>query len=235
MISSNCAEYYKDVIYVAYIDFISTVHQNTPRDYLGRVNDNDKAECAEIAKEFGYDYWDGDRKYGYGGYRYDGRWRPVAEAMAQHYNLKAGQKILDVGCGKGFLLYEFTQVVPGIEIAGLDISQYAIDHAKPEVQSSVQQGLAQNLPYEDAAFDFVYSVTTLHNLLIFDLKKAVQEIARVSKSNSHIIVESYRNEREKVNLLYWQLTCECFFTPVEWEWLFQEWGFKGDCSFIFFT
>jgi len=219
---------------VAYIDFISIIHKKTARNYVERVTQYDKAECALIAKKFAKDYWDGERQYGYGGYKYDGRWRPVAEAMAEHYQLKPGQKILDVGCGKGFLLYEFTQAVPGIEVAGLDISQYALDNAKPEIKPFLQQGLAQDLPYEDNSFDLVYSITTLHNLYIYDLKMAAQEIERVSKSNSHIAVESYRNESEKANLLYWQLTCECFFTPDEWQWLFKEYGYNGDHSFIYF-
>jgi len=219
---------------LAYIDFISIIHKSTARDYVARVTQHDKAECAEIAKRFDRDYWDGDRQYGYGGYRYDGRWRAVAEAMAEHYQLKPGQRILDVGCGKGFLLYEFTQAVPGIEVAGLDISEYALDNAKPEIKPFLRQGLAQDLPYEDNSFDLVYSITTLHNLYIYDLKKAIQEIERVSKGNSHIAVESYRNENEKANLLYWQLTCECFFTPEEWQWLYAEYGYTGDYSFIYF-
>lgn len=219
---------------MACIDFISIIHKRTARNYIERVVQYDKAECAQIAKKFGYDYWDGDRRYGYGGYKYDGRWRAVAEAMAEHYQLKPGQRILDVGCGKGFLLYEFTRVVPGIEAAGLDISQYAVENAKPEIRPFLRLGTAQDLPYEDNSFDLVYSITTLHNLYLFDLKKAIQEIERVSKGNSYIVVESYRNESEKANLLYWQLTCECFFTPEEWQWLYRQCGYKGDFSFIYF-
>jgi len=118
---------------MAYVDFIMKLHKSTKRNYLERVVEHDKAECAEVAIQYGKDYWDGDRKYGYGGFYYDGRWRPVAEEIAKHYGLKPGDKILDVGCGKGFLLYEFTQVIPGVEVAGIDISQYAIDNAKEEV------------------------------------------------------------------------------------------------------
>lgn len=219
---------------MACIDFISIIHKRTARNYIERVVQYDKAECAQIAKKFGYDYWDGDRRYGYGGYKYDGRWRAVAEAMAEHYQLKPGQRILDVGCGKGFLLYEFTRVVPGIEAAGLDISQYAVENAKPEIRPFLRLGTAQDLPYEDNSFDLVYSITTLHNLYLFDLKKAIQEIERVSKGNSYIVVESYRNESEKANLLYWQLTCECFFSPEEWQWLYRQCGYKGDFGFIYF-
>src|SRR5258708_3067330 len=119
---------------MAYLDFVSGLHNRTKRDYLQRVMEYDKAECAVVAKQYGVDYWDGDRRYGYGGYRYDGRWLAVAEAIAKHYGLKPGQRVLDVGCGKGYLLYEFTRAVPGIEVAGIDASSYAIEHAKEEAR-----------------------------------------------------------------------------------------------------
>lgn len=219
---------------MAYIDFVSELHRATRRDYIGRVTSADKAECAKIAKEYGYDYWDGDRKYGYGGYRYDGRWRSVAKKLAEHYKLKPGQKVLDVGCGMAHLLYELTQEVPGILVYGIDISQYALTHAKEEIRDRLQYGQAQNLPFDDDEFDLVISLTTLHNLKVYDLKKAVQEIARVSKGNSYIMVESFRNDREEVNMLYWQLTCASYYSVEEWEWLYREWGYNGDYSFIFF-
>lgn len=217
-----------------YIDFISSLHKKTQRDYLGRVNEYPKAEAAIVAKRFDRDYWDGERRYGYGGMRYDGRWRPVAEAMAKHYALESGQRILDVGCGKGFLLYEFTEVIPGLEVSGIDISEYAIANAKEEVKSRLQVGHARELPYEEDTFDLVISINTLHNLYCFDFERALREIERVGKSNKHVCMESYRNEEEKVNLIYWQLTCECFFTPQEWEWWFERLGYTGDYSFIFF-
>lgn len=219
---------------MAYIDLVSEVHKATKRDYIGRVTGADKAECAVIAKQYGYDYWDGDRKYGYGGYRYDGRWRPVAQKIAAHYNLQAGQKVLDVGCGMAHLLYELTQVVPGVEVRGIDISDYALKHAKEEVRDKLCYGEAQKIPFEDNSFDLVISLATLHNLKIYDLKKAVQEVERVSKKNSYIMVESYRNDREEMNMIYWQLTCASYYAVDEWEWLYKEWGYTGDYSFIFF-
>lgn len=219
---------------MAYVDFIMKLHKSTKRDYVARVVNHDKAECAEVAIKYGKDYWDGERQYGYGGYKYDGRWRPVAEAMAKHYDLQPGAKILDVGCGKGFLLYEFTQVIPGAQVAGIDISQYAIDNAKEEVKPFLKVGNAVNLPFEDRSFDFVVSITTFHNLYNYELKRALQEVERVGKDKKHIIIESYRNEREKANLLYWQLTCRSFYTPQEWEWFFKESGYTGDYSYIVF-
>lgn len=219
---------------MAYLDFISPLHKKTKRDYLGRVNEFPKAEAAKLAKQFARDYWDGDRKVGYGGMRYDGRWRVVAEAMAKHYQLKAGDRVLDVGCGKGYLLYEFSQVVPGLHVCGLDISDYAIAHAKEEVKPFLQVGSAANLPFAPGSFDLVISINTLHNLYCYDLDRALREIERVAREQKFICVESYRNEEEKVNLLYWQLTCEMFCTPEEWQWWFDHTRYTGDHSFIFF-
>jgi len=222
---------------VAYIDFMSVVHKATKRDYLARVNDPDfpKAKAAELAKQWGYDYWDGDRRINYGGYRYmEGRWEKVARAMADHYGIKAGDKILDVGCGKGFLMFDWTKVVPGVEIYGIDISEYAIQNAKEEIKDRVRIGNATSLPWSDGEFDLVYSLNTLHNLHNYELDKALREIERVGKNNKYICVESYRNEEEKVNLLYWQVTCEAFNSPDAWQWWFKQTGYTGDHSFIYF-
>lgn len=222
---------------MAYIDFLSVVHKSTQRDYLARVNDPEypKAKAAELAKQWGYDYWDGDRRINYGGYRYmPGRWEKVAKMMADHYGIKPGDKILDVGCGKGFLLYDFTLVVPGVEVYGIDLSTYAIDNAKEEIKDRLQVGNARELPFPDKHFDFVYSINTLHNLHNYELDKALREMERVGKKNKYVCVESYRNEVEKANLLYWQVTCEAFCTPEEWEWWFRQTGYTGDHSFIYF-
>jgi len=219
---------------MAYIDFISPLHKRTSRDYLARVNEFPKAEAAKLARQFGRDYWDGDRKVGYGGMRYDGRWRVVAENMVKHYGLKPGDRVLDVGCGKGFLLYEFTQACPGIEVAGLDISEYAIQNAKEEVRPFLRVGHANHLPWPAQTFDLVIYITTLHNLQCFDLDQSLREIQRVSRRHKYVVVESYRNEEEKANLLYWQLTCESFYRPEAWEWWFQRTGYTGDWSFIYF-
>ncbi|MBF0269675.1 MAG: class I SAM-dependent methyltransferase [Alphaproteobacteria bacterium] len=215
------------------IDFLTSVHNCTKRDYLARVNVFDKSECAVIAKQFGYDYWDGDRRFGYGGYAYDGRWRPVAEAMARHYGLKAQDKVLDIGCGKAHLLLELTRAVPGLVVAGLDLSAYAIENAPEEIRPNLRQGCATSLPWPDKEFDLVFSINVLHNLYNYDLVAALREITRTSNKGAYVCVESYRSEREKMNLLYWQLTCECFYTPKEWLWLFGQAGYNGDYGFVY--
>jgi len=221
---------------MAYIDFLSPLHKATKRDYLARVNDPEypKARAAELAKKWDYDYWDGDRRICYGGYNYmEGRWGKVAKALVDHYGLKAGSKVLDVGCGKGFQLFELTRVCPGIEVYGLDVSEYALANAKEEIRNRLTLGNATSLPWPDNFFDLVFSITTLHNLHNYDLDKALHEVERVGK-NKYICVESYRNETEKANLMYWQVTCEAFCTPEEWDWWFRQTGYTGDHSFIYF-
>jgi ubiquinone/menaquinone biosynthesis C-methylase UbiE len=222
---------------MSYIDFLSVVHKSTTRDYLARVNDSEfpKNKAADLAKKWDFDYWDGDRRINYGGYKYmEGRWEKVAKVMIDHYGLKAGDKILDIGCGKGFLLFDFTKILPGIEIYGIDISNYAIENSKEEIKDKLILANATSLPFEDNYFDFVFSLNTFHNLECFDLFDALKEMERVGKKNKYICVESYRNEIEKMNLLYWQVTCEAFNTPKEWEWWFKHTGYTGDHSFIYF-
>lgn len=219
---------------MAYIDFISPLHKKTKRDYLGRVNEFPKAEAAKVACEFGKEYWDGDRKYGYGGYKYDGRWRAVADLLAQHYRLKAGDRVLDVGCGRAFLLYDLTQAVPGLQVSGIDVSQYGIETSKEEVRPFLKKADASKLPFPDHSFDLVISINALHNLPCEKLELALKEIERVGKKDKYLVVESFRNEEEKVNLLYWQLTCRSFYSPEDWAWWFKHTGYKGDHSFIYF-
>jgi protein-L-isoaspartate(D-aspartate) O-methyltransferase len=221
---------------VAYLDIMSVLHKSTRRDYLARVNDPEfpKPKAAELAKKWDYDYWDGDRRINYGGYRYmPGRWEKVARALAEHYNIKPGQRILDIGCGKGYLLYDFTLVVPGVELYGIDISDYAIRDAKDEIKDRLRIGNATSLPWPDGHFDLAISIQTLHNLHCYDLDKALREMQRVAR-HKYLCVESYRNETEKANLLYWQVTCEAFNTPDEWAWWFKQTGYTGDYSFIYF-
>lgn len=216
-----------------YIDFISDLHTATKRDYVGRVTANPKAECAKVAKKFGYDFFDGDRKYGYGGYYYDGRWKPMAQKLIAHYDLQPGQRVLDVGCGKAHLLLEMKRLMPELEVHGVDISKYALEHTEEEIKPYLSLGSAQDLAFENAKYDLVISLNALHNLYIYDLFDAIKNIERISRQ-SYIVVESYRTEEEKVNMMYWQLTCECFFKVEEWEWIYRKCGYTGDYSFIYF-
>lgn len=215
------------------LNVITDLHKKTKRDYIGRMND-DKVHCMRIARKYGKDFWDGDRRYGYGGYKYDGRWEVAARKLIETYSLPANAKILDVGCGKGFLLYEFTRLLPEGTVAGFDISSYAIDNAKEEVKDALFVHKAQEpLAFTDKHFDLVISITTLHNLAIHELKSALKEIERVGK-NKYVVVESFRSEEELFNLQCWALTCESFFRPEGWVWLFDKFGYSGDYEFIYF-
>jgi ubiquinone/menaquinone biosynthesis C-methylase UbiE len=187
------------------------------------------------AKEYESDYWDGDRRYGYGGYKYlAGRWKPVAEALIEKYGLTNESSVLDVGCGKAFLLYEMKVLLPELTVAGFDISKHGLAGAKNEVKESLFIHRAQEpYPYKDEEFDLVISLGCFHNLRIFELEKALREVERVGK-HGYVMLESYRNEQEQFNLQCWALTCEAFFDSEEWCWIYENFGYSGDYEFIYF-
>ena len=217
-----------------FVEVFTQLHKRTARKYIDRMVD-DKVHCMIKAKEYERDYWDGNRRYGYGGYKYDGRWKPVAESLIKHYNLKDGCKILDVGCGKAHVLYEIKQLLPNAELHGFDISKHGIADAPEGIRKSLSIRRAQDVPYswKDKYFDLVISLGCMHNLRIFDLKKVFGEIERVGKQK-FFMVEGYRNEQELFNLQCWALTCESFFDKDEWIWLAKEFGYTGDYEFIYF-
>ena len=215
------------------LNVVSPLHRKTQRDYLGRMQD-DKVHCIVKAREYEFDYWDGDRRFGYGGYRYDGRWKVVAECLIDIYGLVAGAKVLDVGCGKAHLLYELKQLIPDLEICGFDISRHGVGDAPESIRDSLFQYRAQDaFPFGDDYFDLVISLGCLHNLRLFELQTALGEIERVGRSK-YVMVESYRNEQEFFNLECWSLTANSFFDQAEWIWLYNHFGYTGDYEFIYF-
>lgn len=215
------------------LTIVTPLHKKTTRDYIGRMMD-DKVQCMLKAKEYEFDYWDGDRRYGYGGYKYDGRWKVVAEKLIDIYGLKPDPRILDVGCGKAHLLHELKQLLPEAEVHGFDISHHGLDDTPLAIQDRLFRYRAQDpYPWGDNYFDLVISLGCLHNLRIFELKTAISEIERVGK-DKYIMLESYRNEQELFNLQCWALTCESFFDTAEWIWLYNYFGYTGDYEFIYF-
>ena len=216
------------------LNIMTPLHKATKRDYLARMVD-DKVVCMLKAKEYEADYWDGDRRFGYGGYKYlPGRWTPVAKQLSEIYGLKDGCSSLDVGCGKGFLLYELKMLLPNAKLVGFDISKHGLANAKEEVRDNLFRYRAQDAyPFGDKSFDLVISMTTLHNLRLFELKTALGEIERVGKQK-YVMLESYRNELELFNLECWALTAEAFFDAAEWIWLYEHFGYTGDYEFIYF-
>ena len=184
----------------------------------------------EIAKRFGREYFDGDRGQGYGGYRYDGRWVPIAERMRDFYGLAAEDLILDVGCAKGFLLHDFRAVIPGVHVAGLDLSAYAVERAMDDVRPFVLVGSADALPFADKSFDLVVSINTVHNLERDRCVLAISEMERVSRRFRYLQVDSYRSEQERENFERWQLTAVTYFDPAGWRRVFEQAGYTGDYS-----
>ena len=218
-----------------FVNYVTPLHQATSRDYIDRMVD-EKVFCMLKAKEYEADYWDGDRRFGYGGYKYlAGWWKPVAEALIENYGLTNESSVLDVGCGKGYLLYELKLLLPNIRIAGFDISNHGLENAKDEIKEFLFKHKAQEpYPYEDNEFDLVISLGCIHNLRLFELEIALKEIERVGK-NGYIMMESYRNEQEQFNLQCWALTCESFFDHEEWPWIYDHFGYTGDYEFIYFV
>lgn len=215
------------------LNILTPLYQKSTRNYIGRIMD-DNVHCMLKAKEYEFDYWDGDRRYGYGGYKYiDDRWKKVAQPLIDIYSLKPNAKILDVGCGKAFLLYELKQLLPDAEVVGFDISRHGLATAKEEIRDNLFIHKAQD-PYswEDNYFDLVISLGCLHNLRLFEIETAIKEIERVGK-NKYVMVESYRNEQELFNFQCWALTAESFFDTAEWVWLYNHFGYTGDYEFTY--
>jgi ubiquinone/menaquinone biosynthesis C-methylase UbiE len=185
-------------------------------------------EVIRISKQYGEMYFDGPRDYGYGGYRYDGRWVPVAKDMIAHFDLKPGQRVLDVGCAKGFLVRDLLAALPGLEVFGLDISEYALTHCHPDVVGRLHLGSADHLPFPDGSFAAVISLDTVHNLPRGRAKVALQEIQRLSGGRAFVRVDSYRTPEQKAIFESWVLTAEFHDYTDGWKRLFQEAGYTGD-------
>ena len=187
-----------------------------------------KEENRAIAMQFGKEYFDGTREQGYGGYRYDGRWVPIAEDIVKHFGLKSGDRVLDVGCGKGFLVKDLMTVCPGLDVFGIDISEYAVMNCEPEVIGRIHVGNATSLPFAEDSFQAVLSINTVHNLDHANCVRAVREMERVAPGNGYIQVDAYRNEEEERMFLDWVLTARTYGTPEFWVDLLREAGYVGD-------
>lgn len=209
------------------VNIISDLHKSTTRDYYLRMT-GDKPEYMKVAKKYQYEYWDGDRVYGYGGFVDDGRWREVARRLIEHYKLDNRSRVLDIGCGKGFLAWEISSLT-GCQVDGGDISDYALEHCVLRNKFKFDAGTDRI----DKDYDLIISLATLHNLETEGLKHALQEISAHSK-DSYITLDSYRDERELYNLQCWALTAQQFHTPKDWEFLFDEFGYLGDWEYLFF-
>ncbi|TMP43483.1 methyltransferase type 11 [Pseudoalteromonas citrea] len=203
-------------------------YPKSKRDTKGRANVITEAD-REIARQYGKDFFDGDRTYGYGGFHYLPRfWQPVVPDLQAHFGLIPQSSLLDVGCAKGFMLYDLQQHIPGINLKGLDVSEYALEHAKDEVKTLLELGDAKSLPFDDNSFDVVMSINTIHNLEEQECALALKEIERVSRGKSFITVDAYRDDAEKERMLEWALTAKTIMHVDDWKQFFLDNGYTGD-------
>ncbi|WP_420132301.1 class I SAM-dependent methyltransferase [Rhodopseudomonas sp.] len=186
-------------------------------------------EDRAIARKFGKEFFDGDRRHGYGGFNYMARfWQPVIPTFQSHFGLDASSSVLDVGCAKGFMLHDMAELIPGITVKGVDISDYAIEHAIDDMKPHVGVASATKLPFADKSFDVVISINTVHNLVRDDCATALREIERVARKGAFITVDAYRDDEEKRRMMAWNLTAQTIMHVDEWKAFFAEIGYTGD-------
>jgi SAM-dependent methyltransferase len=211
---------------VAEINLLAKLPQ-TRRDVAARASSK-SPDMVAAACRFGREYFDGPRASGYGGYRYDGRWVPVARGIVAHFGLKAGDRVLDVGCAKGFLVKDLMAVCPGLEAFGLDISDYALMQCEPETIGRLHLGSCERLPFPDRSFAAVLSINTIHNCAREGVIRSLKEIQRVSLGRAFVQVDSYFDEAQRNLFLDWVLTAKFHDYPDGWRAVFAEAGYTGD-------
>ena len=203
-------------------------YPKTKRDLEERVASKTESDRS-IARQFGKDFFDGDRRHGYGGFNYLSRfWQPVIPTFQEYWKLNEKNTVLDVGCAKGFMLHDLAELIPGITVKGVDISRYAIENAIDDIKPHVQVADATHLPFADKSFDLVISINTVHNLEREECGKALCEIERVSRGKSFITVDAYRNDEERERMYAWNLTAKTIMSVAEWKQFFEEVGYTGD-------
>ena len=212
-----------------HIDFFQDLPKTKRGDRVTRRAGLTHEEITEL-KEYGQEYFDGE--LGYGGYHYDGRWKPVAEELIMHYGLNPDSKVLEVGCAKGFLMYELYKL--GItNVHGCDISSYAVSQAPEEIAENFKVMSADYLAYKDSFFDLVLSIDCINNLESEGVDRAIEEMMRVSGKDIFIRVGSHRNHEEYEHIIKWAVTSLTFDSPDEWFKRFENLGYRGDYYFRF--
>jgi ubiquinone/menaquinone biosynthesis C-methylase UbiE len=209
------------------VDLLRALPRGGKRNVEARAQGKSE-EVIRVSKAFGENYFDGSREYGYGGYRYDGRWRLVAQDIISHFGLGPGSRILDIGCAKGFLVKDLVDACPGLQAYGIDVSRYALMNCEPDVVGRLHQGTADNLPFPDGSFDAVVSINTLHNLSRERCIKALSEIERLAPGRGFVTVDSYHTAEQRDLFIEWVLTAEYHDYPDGWIALFKEAGYSGD-------
>ena len=215
------------------INLITSNHKGTKRNYLQRMT-NSKVKSMKISKKYSFDYWDGKRSYGYGGYKYDGRWQAIAKKIIKKYKLTKNSRVLDIGCGKGHLVYELSKILNSKKIIGLDISKYGIKNSPRRIRNQLKVFDARKkINFKKNYFDLVVSINLIHNFSISEIFQLLKNIVHISKK-SFISTESYRNNQELFNLQCWALTADSFFSEYEWRWILKQNKYFRDYELIYF-
>lgn len=203
-------------------------YPRSPRNLEQRENEK-TPDVRALARQFGREYFDGERQTGYGGFHYDPRfWQPVIPDFVSHFGMTPTSSVLDVGCGKGFMLHDMTELIPGITVQGIDVSSYAIQNSLDSVRPFLQVANAKDLPYEDDSFDFVFAINTVHNLEREECGQALREIQRVARVGAFVTLDAYRDEEEMRRMHQWNLTGMTIMSVEEWKQFFQDVGYDGD-------
>ena len=202
--------------------------KNISRDISSR--EKNKNKNVKLASKFGFEYFDGHRDQGYGGYKYDGRWVAVSKRAFKKYNILDGFRILDIGCAKGYFVKDLKDLNSNIKVFGIDISNYALQNCHPDVVGDLKQGDARKLPFPDNSFDLIFSINVIHNFSKNECVKAIKEMNRVSrrKENIFIQVDAYNDKKDLELFKKWVLTAKTCLKPNEWEKLFIDANFMGD-------
>ena len=216
------------------IKLITSNHKKTKRNYLQRMIDG-KSDAMQVSTKYSFDYWDGKRKYGYGGYKYDGRWKIIAKKIIRRYRLTSNSKILDIGCGKGFLVYELSRLLKSKNVYGVDISSYAIKNSPNEIKNNLKKiDARKKMSFKKNEFDLAISINLIHNFNIEEIFSFIKNIKSISKK-TYVSTESYRNNIELYNLQCWALTADSFFSHKEWEWILKANNYYRDYELIYFN
>lgn len=186
-----------------------------------------KEENRRLALQFGHEYFDGTREQGYGGYSYDGRYVSVAKRAIEHWKLKPGDRVLDIGCAKGFFVKDLRDALPGLDVLGIDISDYALEHAHPDAKPFLKKASCDALPFEKNSFKAVFAINAIHNLDREGCLRSLREIERVAPGGGFVQVDAYRTERERELFLEWMLTAKTYDTPTGWLSLFERADYTG--------
>ncbi len=216
------------------IRLISKNHRKTKRNYFKRMADR-KVKSMKVSKKYAFDYWDGNRRFGYGGYKYDGRWKTIAKKLIKKYKLNKNSKIMDIGCGKGHLIFELSKILNSKNIYGIDISKYAKRNAPGFIKNNIScLDARKKINYTKNYFDLVISINLIHNFSIDDIFHFLENILYISK-RTYLATESYRNDKELFNLQCWALTADSFFSNKEWEWILKTNKYNRDYELIYFS